>query len=282
MKQCTWLSLSLSTPVQHEEEVIALLDDLGTCGVLEEKKTNQTLYLKAYFADSIDVTVLKVAMKSSPLVSSSEIITIDSEDWANNWKQHFSPFYIAPNILIKPTWESYLAKPEDIIIEIDPGMAFGTGTHETTSLCASLLSEQRHLIKDATLLDAGCGSGILSIIAAKLGAAAVTACDNDPVALDVCRQNTHLNNCHSIVTFKHDLTAITSNFDLVVANILLNTLKSFKAEMTRQVKRTGLLILSGITTDQSFELIDIYSNFTHIATQIRGQWAAILMKRKEC
>ena len=120
-----------------------------------------------------------------------ELSGVKDEDWSENWKKYYKPFRIGTHLVVKPTWEAYQPRPEDLIIELDPGMAFGTGTHETTNMCMQLL--EKHLKSNMRVMDVGTGSGILAIAAARLGAREVLAIDIDPAAVKVARENIVLN-----------------------------------------------------------------------------------------
>jgi ribosomal protein L11 methylase PrmA len=157
--------------------------------------------IKAYFPGDRNIEELSSLIKEKIAFISnfldigkgfSSHSEIDEEDWANAWKKYFKPFSIAEGIVIKPTWEHYDAGQNEIIIQLDPGMAFGTGTHETTRLCAGLL--KKYLKSGDSVIDLGCGTGILAIIAAKLGAKNIKAIDIDSVAVRITRENSELNN----------------------------------------------------------------------------------------
>jgi ribosomal protein L11 methyltransferase len=155
-------------------------------------------------------------------VGKGEVVlsTVSEIDWANAWKKYYKPTHIGKSLVVKPTWESYEPKENEILIELDPGMAFGTGTHETTALCLELLEKY---IKDGyTVIDMGCGSGILSIAAGKLGAATIIAIDKDEVAVRVTRENAQRNNLSSkIQVIKADkLSDVNIKADIIVSNII--------------------------------------------------------------
>jgi len=181
-----------------------------------------------------------------------EIATVNDEDWKDNWKQYFKPARITDRIIVKPTWETYTAKSEkDLIIELDPGMAFGTGTHPTTTMCLRLL-EQNLPKEGASVMDVGCGSGILSIGAALLGAVRVLAVELDPLAIEVTRNNIIVNNIQDTIEVKQgDLTSgIEESFDVIVANLTAELICRLSQLPKRLLKSEGKLIVSGILQEQ--------------------------------
>lgn len=172
---------------------------------------------------------------------------IDEEDWAHSWKAFFRPQKITSRILVKPTWREYEPQEGQLVLEIDPGMAFGTGTHPTTSLCIKLL--EKHLRADDTVLDIGTGSGILLIAAAKLGASRLAGVDSDAMAVDVARRNLIQNSIDlSAVELKcgNLLKNVAGTYDVVVANILAEVIIELLDDVVNVVKPGGLFICSGI------------------------------------
>ena len=172
---------------------------------------------------------------------------IAEEDWAESWKTFFHPEKITQRMVVKPTWRDYEAKADELILEIDPGMAFGTGTHPTTVLCLELLEQT--ILPGHHVLDVGTGSGILLLAAAKLGAAGLTGVDSDPVALDVARANLLRNGivesdvrlyCGNLVD------PLTGQYDVVAANILADVIIDLLDDLGRILKPGGVFICSGI------------------------------------
>lgn len=178
----------------------------------------------------------------------------EDKDWINNWKAYFKPFRAADDIVIKPTWESYQKEKEtDILIEIDPGIAFGTGSHETTKLCIQALD--KYVKEGDSVLDVGCGSGILSIAALKLGAHHATAIDIDEIAVKVAAENFAVNKIAPERYSLYDGDLISNTFlkvkagtghDIVVANILADIIIPLTGVIRPHIKKGGLYITSGI------------------------------------
>ena len=207
---------------------------------------------------------------------------VREQDWANNWKQYYKPTRIGKNIVVKPSWEEYQAKEGDKIIELDPGMAFGTGTHETTALCLEAI--ERHVAPGCEVLDIGCGSGILSIAAALCGAGKVTAIDIDPVAVRVAQENVALNGVADVVVCREaDLLAgQQESAGVVLANIVADVILRLMPAAYAHTNAGGVFIASGIIDEREDELlISAQKNgFEHIETLERGLWRAIAWRKK--
>ncbi|MHB1152139.1 MAG: 50S ribosomal protein L11 methyltransferase [Eubacteriales bacterium] len=179
-----------------------------------------------------------------------ELTEINEEDWADNWKQYYKPVKIGRTLVIVPEWETYIkAEPDEIIIVMDPGMAFGTGTHESTQLCAELL--ERYMPAGAKTLDIGTGSGILAIAASKLGASVVNAYDIDPMAVRIARENIIKNNCPNITCDESDLlSAVSGLYDFAVANITAEIIMRMAKSAGGIIRRGGMLAISGVIDEQ--------------------------------
>jgi ribosomal protein L11 methyltransferase len=176
------------------------------------------------------------------------------DDWANAWKKHYHVVRVGQRIVIKPPWEEYKPRPEEVVIELDPGMAFGTGLHPTTQMCLQALEE--HLEPGAKVLDLGTGSGILAIAAAKLGAGSVLALDNDPVAVRAAQANVQSNGVQNTVTIElGSLDKATEKFELLLVNILAKVIIELAGQgLTDRVLPTGLMIVAGIIEEQEAEV----------------------------
>ena len=212
----------------------------------------------------------------------------EDKDWINNWKTFFKPFRAADNIVIKPTWETYEKENEDdILIEIDPGIAFGTGSHETTKLCIQALD--KYVKKGDSVLDVGCGSGILSIAALKLGAAHATAIDIDEVAVKVAAENMEVNHIPASQYTLFDGDLITNSFlkvkagtghDIVVANILADVIIPLTGVIRPHLKKGGLYITSGIinTKEEEGREALIANGFEILGVEYMKEWCCFIAK----
>lgn len=206
------------------------------------------------------------------ICSRKEYRYMDEEDWAESWKAFFWPQRITSRITVKPTWRDYKARTDEIVLEIDPGMAFGTGTHPTTSLCIALM--EKYLPSGANFLDVGTGSGILMVAAAKLGAGRLVGIDNDEIALEIAKKNLQLNHvgpaCFELKA--GNLTeGIDGRFDLVVANILSEAILKLLGSIDRHLLPKGVLICSGIYQE----------NCGDVLKKIQQQGLKILDQRHE-
>ena len=212
----------------------------------------------------------------------------EDKDWINNWKTFFKPFRAADNIVIKPTWKTYEKENEDdILIEIDPGIAFGTGSHETTKLCIQALD--KYVKKGDSVLDVGCGSGILSIAALKLGAAHATAIDIDEVAVKVAAENMEVNHIPASQYTLFDGDLITNSFlkvkagtghNIVVANILADVIIPLTGVIRPHLKKGGLYITSGIINTKEEEVREalIANGFEILGVEYMKEWCCFIAK----
>ncbi|WP_200760262.1 50S ribosomal protein L11 methyltransferase [Effusibacillus dendaii] len=176
---------------------------------------------------------------------------VEEEDWANAWKQFFKPVRVTDRLTIRPTWEPYEPTPAELVIELDPGMAFGTGTHATTALCLQML--ENWLPAGARVIDVGTGSAILSIACAKLGAASVLALDLDPVAVKVAADNVAQNQVEDWVTVRTNdlLKGVEGPANLIVANILAEIVVQMIEDAFRLLETDGIFIASGIIQEKA-------------------------------
>lgn len=205
-----------------------------------------------------------------------EYIKVNEEDWANNWKKYYKPTKIGKNIIVKPIWEEYEANGK-MIIELDPGMAFGTGTHETTRMCVEALEE--NVKGDTTVFDIGTGSGILAIAAAKLGAKKVIGVDLDPVAVDSAKENVSFNDLNNIeILYGNLMDVVTGKADLVVANIIAEIIVVLAEDVKNFLVPGGLFITSGIIRERR-ELVETKlkeKGFKIKEVKEQGEWLCII------
>lgn len=316
-----WIKLQLETTVQAEELVGAMLAELGIEGIeiednvplSEEDKQRMfidilpelpeddgTARISFYVDTDTDIEALRQNV-SEGLSNLSEFINVGSgqlkvsetedKDWINNWKQFFKPFRAAQDILIRPTWEKADdLKPGDMVVQIDPGTAFGTGSHETTRLC--ILNLRKCIKENASLLDVGCGSGILSIIGKMLGAKHVTGVDIDENAAAISVENAEINGYG-----KEDIRFLSGNviedealrhdigldcFDVVVANILADIIIPLSGVVGEFMKKDALFISSGIidTKAEDVKLALAENGFEVVEVCTMGDWVSVTARKK--
>ncbi len=301
-----WLEIAVTTPDEWVEAVSNMFIELGTGGVAIEDPALFSLYLqgpqdevalnpqslprepvvKAYLPvdENLDARLAALQERLSavaPEVSFAlKTKKIREEDWAEAWKAYYKPVCAGRKLVVKPTWEEYRALPGQVVIEMDPGMAFGCGTHPSTRLCLSLLEDV--LAGGEVVVDVGTGSGILAIAAALLGARRVVAVDNDPVAVATARQNVEKNRVQGVVEVVCGdlLTGVDSLVDVVVANIVADVIIRLAPEAVKVLKPDGLFIASGIIKGREQDVVDaLHShNFEIIERRRSDEWNALLAR----
>lgn len=310
--QMRWTQVKIKTTEEACDAVSEMLTSIGAGGVVIEdpdeirrqlesldspdyadwrilEQLDGDVTVKAYFNQEHDPDELAAKIRENLEAISQHLDvgkgyagyeTVDDEDWSVAWKKYYKPFHISKSVVIRPSWEEYSAKSEEIVIELDPGMAFGTGTHETTRLCAQLL--ESYVKKGDHVLDVGCGTGILSIIASKLGAAHVDAVDIDEVAVRVSQENCAINGVEQNVSvYKGVLSDLPQvKADIVVANIIADVIIGISGNVGGCLKNGGVLIASGIIRDRRQEVIDAYKDkgFELVSADEMGEWVAIVWR----
>lgn len=211
-----------------------------------------------------------------------EMVGVREEDWAENWKQYYKPIKIGQRLAIVPQWEKYDAAEGEVIVRMDPGMAFGTGTHETTRLVLGLL--ERYTKPGVKMLDVGCGTAILAICASKLGAAACQAYDIDPVAVKVAQENVKDNDCGANVTVGQSdlLKAVPKGekFGLVAANIVADIILRMAPDIGAYMEKGGILLASGIIEPRAAEVeIELCARgFSVVERAAENDWCALALR----
>lgn len=309
-----WAEISVSTASESEEAIANILHETGATGVViedaeliqhgevkaqgdvaehpQEVASDKSIVLKAYLPSNRDLlsTVDAVRKKVSRLTAYGLNIgpgrvtlrEIDSRDWENEWKKYYKPIRISERLVVKPTWEIFDRRHDEIVIELDPGMAFGTGTHASTVL--SLLALQKIVQGGERVIDIGCGSGILSIAAAKFGATHITAVDVDDAAVSATRENVALNGVQSQVdVMKNDLLhGFAGKADIVVANILAEVIVSFVDDVAHVLASGGIYITSGII-EKKEEIVRRAlrsQHFNIVDTLRQDHWVAIIAQKR--
>ena len=263
--------------------------DFADINVLEHK--GKFAVVKAYFAEEDNIEEI-LGYVNEKLVELKEM-GIDlgeakvehekmyEEDWANTWKQYYKPSKVGEKIVVKPIWEEYEQKEGELVVNLDPGMAFGTGTHETTRMCIQAL--EKYVKEESTVFDVGCGSGILAIAAAKLGAKLAVGVDLDPVAVESSIENVGYNNLNNIEILHGNLVeVIDGKSDIVVANILAEIICILTDDVKRVMKDGGVFITSGIIHDRVDMVCEKLeaTGFEVIEKNRDGEWNCIVSKLK--
>ncbi len=213
-----------------------------------------------------------------------KLVTVANEDWSSSWKKHFIPFQVIPGVTICPTWEDYQPRDKELVITMDPGMAFGTGHHPTTSMSLNLIRKTLEDIPGATVVDVGTGTGVLGIAALLFGAGKVLGIDNDVDAVTAAMANVTLNNLEKNMTVSHEnIAELDNEFDLVVANIVHDVLQQLKLNLVNLVRPGGQMVLSGLLAGEQVD--SIVTSFADegmklIELQTEGEWAALRLKKK--
>ncbi len=311
-----WIEVTIKTTTEAVEAITNILDNERTGGVViedpkdflfqkkneldwdyvEEEVFNKSgqdgVLIKTYISEERNVMEVIENIKQKVLglkefgidigEGSVSLGQVREEDWANEWKKYYKPTKVGQKIVVKPTWEEYEEQDGDLIIELDPGMAFGTGTHETTSMCIREL--EKYVDETKRVFDIGCGSGILAIAAAKLGAKEVVAGDLDEVAVKVSKENCEENNVSDKVIVKHGslFEVVEGKADVIVANIIADIIKILAKDVSEFLTEDGVFISSGIILAKIDEVVEaLEQNGFEIVEIIKlGEWSAIVSKLK--
>ncbi|MBQ7969213.1 MAG: 50S ribosomal protein L11 methyltransferase [Clostridia bacterium] len=304
-----WTQIKVSGNIKYKDDICAVMTMVDQ-GLMIEDYSDVTDGLNAMYGELLDESIInadKEKVSVSVFISEeknyaeavtflrdrfsllgidvvTEVIGVDEADWADAWKQYYKPVKCGKNIVIVPLWEKYDAQPTDVIIKMDPGMAFGTGTHETTRLCLAMM--EKHMTKDMTVLDMGTGSGILAIYAAKLGAEKIDAYDIDPVAVKVAKDNFVENGVEDkifcdVSDLMQNADKTREKYDFVCANIVADIVIRLSECMGDYVKLGGLCAVSGIIDTQAERVKKAVSEkgFVLIDEEKENDWCAFVFKR---
>lgn len=292
----SWWEIKILCHPNLEESIFWRLDKFGCSGTATEPK-GQSLLIKAY-TPQIKIQLLDLAALALWLHQDSLLAglpqplmrwkLIDEEDWSSSWKQYWQPTEVGDRFLIYPAW---LTPPEDserLILRLDPGVAFGTGTHQTTQLCLESLEMRLSIsASDIVLADVGCGSGILAIGAVLLGATKVYAVDTDLLAVESARSNRHLNQIHpDNLTINQGSVAellelLPEGVDGIVCNILADVIMDLMPQLSQLIKPNGWAILSGILLDQTQAIADTLEQNGWVVAALwkRQEWCCFQIRR---
>ena len=313
-----WTELIIHTTTEGSDRVSGILMDCGASGTMIEDRADipdpgrphgiweiidpalidnmpEDVLVHAWFEENDALPSLLESIRSrlSELYAysggdsaglgslSMECRSVNDQDWTDVWKKYFKPFHAGEHLVIKPTWESYTPAPDDLVIEIDPGMAFGSGTHETTGMCLSLLESL--ILGGEEIIDVGTGSGILAIGAALLGAGHVLAIDIDPDAVKVAQENIRNNRVGDIVSVQQGnlLDRVSDVCDICVANIISDVIISFAAPLMNHIRPGGLFICSGIVSLRGDEVARALESagYEILRRVTKGEWTAFVSRR---
>jgi ribosomal protein L11 methyltransferase len=243
---------------------------------LWEKVTVKALFPSEMRKDSLSKTILEICG-----VNISDAFSIKDKVWEKECQKDFPAMQFGKNLWVCPSWDlNQKLSTESIVIEMDPGLAFGTGTHQTTSLCLEYLDGNPP--ENLDVIDFGCGTGILAIAAAKLKAKSVLAIDNDPQAVIASHENVNKNHCDEVINTIHSMDQDNSSrCDLLIANILANPIIELEPLFSEFLNSNGTILLSGIIKEQVEDVVNCYSkNFTDIRLANKDEWYRISATRK--
>ncbi|EKD51844.1 MAG: ribosomal protein L11 methyltransferase [uncultured bacterium] len=291
-KQQNWLEAKWLIDPSNTELFQERLEQYGSLGSYENLPMEPTgqetdIELISYFPDTADVNALAAQLQSLEN-NTTRLLTvkkIPQGNWATEWKKYFKPFLFADNIVIRPSWEPYTPKQNEIVLTIDPGMAFGTGQHDTTQFCASLICKiKKQRPELSTLIDVGCGSGILSLLASLIGFQKVVGFDVDETAIETAFENLEKNPSVRNVDFRLSKGTISELFlhpaDVVAANIIAETLVELRDDLVSLVAKNGCLILSGILPDKDELIKKSFSDLVLCEMAQSQNWYAYLYCKK--
>jgi len=279
--------VSADVPGTFAEPLLEALEERGFSAATWEDVERVSCRVDIFLVDPSDAAnahdALAAAGRTLGLDLRPATSVLPPQDWAESWKRFFRIERIGSRLVVRPPWEPYQAKPGECVIELDPGMSFGTGRHETTQSCLALLDRLAYEDSTRSALDMGCGSGILAIAAHKLGFAPVAGFDMDPDAVANARENAERNHVENIQWQTCDLAANTVKADVVMANILAPVLIQYAACIASSVNPgpRGALIVSGILKPQYDAVRQAFQacGFSEIAVQDQGEWRSGLLAR---
>ena len=307
-----WREISVQTSPQAMELVASIFEDLGAAGAVIEdpalvneyirsgvwdytdipwQRETGVVTVKAYFAADGRLDDRRQALRERLLALTENGVdtapatvsetALADEDWSESWKKYFHTGKVGERVVIQPSWETYEPQAGEVVVRLDPGAAFGTGTHPTTTLC--LRAMEKLVRPGMTVFDVGTGSGVLAIAAAKLGAGAVTAVDYDSTALRVARENIAQNGLADAITLKESdiLRNVTGRADVVTANIIADIIIRLFADLDTHLAPGGALLASGIIASRAEDVRQAGKAYGFVATEEWEvkDWAAMIFRR---
>ena len=306
-----WLEVTIITSSEAVEAVSGILYNTGVQGVsiedpedIEYKKKNpgdwdyfdenllqvkEGAIIKGYFKEDenfegyikyIKESIDKLEEFGVDKGKGTVIVNkVNEEDWENNWKKYYKPTKVGQNVVVRPIWEDYQKEEGEIVIDLDPGMAFGTGTHETTRMCIGAL--EKYVNPNSTVFDIGTGSGILAIAAAKLGAQKVVGVDLDPVAVTSAKENVGFNNLNNIEILHGNLMdVVKGKANIVVANIIADIIIFLAEDVKTFMEKGAYFISSGIIKDRKDDVVKKLEScgLEIVEVNTDGEWVCVVSK----
>ncbi len=292
-----WIELSVATDAEGAEAAAALLNEFVSGGAVIEQtiipEAGESLdparayTVRAYFSSN-GTEALEHAqnglwhLKQLRPMGDPTVRVLAEEDWAEAWKKHYTILHLGKRLVIKPSWLEYAPAKDDVVIELDPGMAFGTGLHPTTRMC--MVALENYITQSARVLDVGTGSGILSIAAAKLGAREILALDLDPIAVETAAKNVAINHAEGAVTVRRgsmdEAKEAGKLYDLICINILAEVVADLAPDLAAVLRPGGTIITSGIL---DYKAEDVMEAFGAVGIQVvesmqEEDWVALAAK----
>jgi ribosomal protein L11 methyltransferase len=303
-----WIQIKVTSKIENLDKLCAIMSMISNGLQIEDYSDIEDRILDGVYGDLIDESVLNAdrtvasvsvyvpddkpmqdytmfieqRLTAEKIEAKTELISLCEEDWADSWKQYYKPIEIGERLVVVPMWEKYEGESSKVIVKMDPGMAFGTGTHETTRLCATLL--EKYVTEKTKMLDVGCGSRILAICASKLGAVHCNAYDIDPVAVKVAEDNAKSDGCTNITVGVSDLLKGVDlsggKYDFCVANIVADIIIRMLPDVRAYLKEGAPLILSGIIGERAAEVREavLKQGFTVEKEISENDWIGMLVR----
>ena len=302
-----WTQFKVTVPLEQLDDISAVMSmisnylqiedysdiDLKTCygdlideSILNADKTvaSVSVYLPADSGVADTLSFIKERLTTLNIDGKISVSGVCEEDWANSWKAYYKPIEIGERIVIVPAWEKYDAPADKLVVRMDPGMAFGTGSHETTRLVIGLL--EKYIKEGQRVLDVGCGSGILAICAAKLGAKECKAYDIDPVAVKVARETISDSGLDNVTCDVSDLLRGVDKkggaYDIICANIVADIIIRMTPDVGELMNENSVILASGIICERADDVISCFdqNGFTVVDKAEENGWCALVVKKK--
>lgn len=305
--QTEWTRIKATVPTQKLDELVSVMNMIDDCLQIEDYSD---IDLKTCYGDLIDESILNAdktvasvsvylpldagvgdtlaflreRLAENGLEAVIETSGVSESDWANAWRAYYKPIKIGEKIVVVPTWEKYEPSEDELIVSMDPGMAFGTGSHETTRLVIGLL--EKYVKGGERVLDVGCGSGILAICASKLGAKLCRAYDIDPIAVDVARENIAENGTENVTCEVSDLLRQVDisdgGYDIVCANIVADIIIRMTPDVAKYMACGARLLASGIIVERAGDVIECFEKhgFEIVEKVYDNGWCALVVGKK--